>query len=302
MTTLKKRLRLLMLTTFIITTFSITSQATSTAQTSDKNSQTDSITNDFNHYYYYQLNDIEKNIYNSLTNYKESFLNGETIAFPIHPYDPDIKLGYLYYTNIVRRSTKAFTFDNPEVTIWFENYKRDYFRSDGYTYMSLEPKTSNEANINLNSSNIRPAISNFEKTCYNFANSLTGTDEEKLIKIHNWLINRCSYDYSFSYPNIATPYGTVIEKRSVCSGFAHAYKYIADLANLKVLYVTGKFRNTNTNQFSPHAWNIVYVNSQYFLIDVTLDKTLESNDFLLSTVNDNIHYIDSNYFNYPDFK
>lgn len=280
----KKGMRFIIILALIFTTFSSKVFAATSGT-------------DFEYYYYNQLDATEKEIYNNLIKCKESFLNGQSIVFIINYYGtgtPD----YSYYENVVKRSVRAFTYDNPEATIWFENYEREFLRSSEHTYIVLKPKGSDKSN--LDPQNIRPAISNFENICNDFVNSLSGTDEEKLRAIHSWLVSSCTYDYSLTRPNTATAYGTIVEKNSICSGFAHAYKYVADLADLDVLYVTGSLCNLKTGVSTPHAWNIAYIDNKYYLIDVTVDNT-SSNNVSFTPIYNNTHFLNSEFFNYPNF-
>lgn len=294
--------RFLNISIALLAAFTITTQTAYSSESNTEIKQDTSSFVNFKRYYYNQLNEVEKEIYNNLILFKESFLNGEEITFPIQPCAKNNKQEeYVYYATLMKRVVRAFTYDNPEAAIWFNNYKRGYFFSNDYTYLILRPKNLNELNTNLSVNNIRIELSEFEKISSDFVKTLSGTDMEKLKNIHDWLIQRTEYDYSYMLPDTGTAYGTIVEQRSVCSGFAAAYKYIADLAGLQTLYVTGKFRDTQTGQYVPHAWNIVYVNKQYYLVDVTLDKAFK-NIFLLSSVNNNTHYIDRNYFNYPNFE
>lgn len=254
---------------------------------------------DFRHYYYNQLNDIEKSIYDTLMNSKEKFLNNEDFTFPIQPYEKELKLGYEYYVPILRRAFKAFTYDNPEVSIWFDNYEKNYFHDNNYVYITLK------SNNSTNSQNVRSKIIEFETIASNFVNTLSGTDVKKLKRIHDWLVDNCLYDYTLSLPDISNVYGPIVEKTSICSGFAYAYKYLADLANLNVLYVTGFFYDSEQNSFTPHAWNIVFANNEYFLVDVTFDtcsKTFDKNSYFLTSIDNLSHRIDSYYFDYSILK
>lgn len=255
---------------------------------------------DYQRFYYNQLNDIEKAIYQNLVKAKEQFLNKEEIVFAIHPYNETQKLGLVYYTNIVRRARKAYVYDNPETEIWFDVYERDFFRDQNYTYMKLTPKV--KSNGTINSESIKKQVAKFEQEATNFVNTLSGTEREKLKQIHDWLIKKAVYDYTLKHQNTRTAYGTIIEGTSICSGFAYAFKYLSDLAGLKALYVTGKVYKSSSKTYVSHAWNIVYVDGEYLLIDVTLDNPSNRKPiytFWLTPINDKIHYVDNYYFNYP---
>ncbi len=256
---------------------------------------------DFKKYYYLQLDNIEKEIYNNLINSKEKFLNEEKITFAIKLE----KNQNLDFEKILQKAFFAYTYDNPEVGIWFNHYKRYYSNSNGYLYIILKPNFTTDSNLEFHS--VSEAFKNFQIVCNSFVETLYGTDVQKIQQIHDWLIERCTYDDTYSLPNTNNVYGTIINGYSVCSGFAHAFKYIAELAGLNVLYVTGYSYNSVLNTFEPHAWNVVYVNNKYFLVDVTFDNTLKEDNlynsrmhnlFLLSPINDNIHTVNT-YFHYP---
>lgn len=254
-------------------------------------------------YYYNQLNDIEKTIYDDLYDSKERFLNKEEVVFAIHPYDENVKLGYLYYYKLVKRAIQAYTYDNPEAEIWFDNYQREYFREQGYTYMKLVPieNIKDKCNVSYEKDTER-AVNELQQQANEFISTLKGTDVEKLRKIHDWIAKRAIYDETLELPNTRTAYGTIVKGRSVCSGFAYSYKYLADLAGLDVMYVTGKAYDKKNDTFVTHAWNVVNLNGEYLLVDVTFDNVADGKirtDYFLSKLNDAVHYPNTYYFEYP---
>ena len=250
------------------------------------------------HFYYEQLNSTEKAIYDYLINSKEDFLNGKEITIPFYL---DEHSGLLCVTNTIRRAFKAFTYENPEVEIWFNSYDRRYYYQDGY-FLHLLPKPINQTNTTLTPENIREEVAKFEAIASDFASTLSGTDADKAKQIHNWIIQHAVYDYTLSLPDTQTAYGTIVNGRSICSGFAYAFKYVSDLADLNVLYVTGKVHDKENDEWLSHAWNIILIDEQYYLVDVTFDNHTNykpSYHFLLSPVNNELHYIDTYYFDYP---
>lgn len=248
----------------------------------------------FNHYYYNKLNSIEKLLYDNLIESQEKLLDGKEVIFDMTSYDKEQKLDFSDYTTLVRRVRKAYTYDNPKFDIWFDNYECLLSRSQEEVYIIFRPK---EENL----SNIKQEIEKFDSISSDFVSTLSGTEIQKLKQIHDWLITHAVYDYTLSLPNTRTAYGTIVQGRSVCSGFAYAYKHLADLSGLNVLYVVGKLYNKQENAFYPHAWNIVNINGEYFIVDVTLDSTSSDESkykFFLSPINDGIHYADTYYFDY----
>jgi len=254
-----------------------------------------------NLYYYNQLNNEEKRIYNELIKNTKSFLNYEDITLVISTYDEENKKGLTEYYYFVKRVIKAYTYDNPEAVVWFENYDRTYYISDqkDYVYMHLIPKSSKSATSSLNANNVKTELNTLQNKAQQFVQKLTGTDSEKLLQIYNWVIANASYDMTISLPDRDNIYGALIKGKAICSGYSYAFKYVADLAGLNVIYVVGKVYDENTGQYMPHAWNLAYVDGRWLLVDVTHGRT-GSTKYRLVNPNNKIHYPEKSYgFTYP---
>ncbi len=92
-----------------------------------------------------------------------------------------------------------------------------------------------------------------------------GTDSEKLLYLHDWLVTHCEYDLTY---NKVTAYNAMVEGRAVCDGYAKAYKHLCNLAGLDCEYVSSNTIN--------HAWNMVMLSEgglspAYYYIDCTWD-------------------------------
>ncbi len=256
---------------------------------------------DFTNYYYNQLNDYEKEIYENLIKSQEKFLNGETVILNVNFYNKQCYLSLDNYANSAKKAIKACIYDNPKVDIWLDGYKRSLKRSEDNIYLIFECKEENKDNFDLKPENIYKSLSDFDLISNNFVSNLSGTDTKKLTQIHDWLVENACYDYTISLPNTRTAYGAIVQKRSVCSGFAYAYKYLASLAGIDVLYVVGEFYNSQDDTFTPHAWNVVCIKNKFYIVDVTFDCTLNSktkNTFLFSPIDDGMHFASTDYFNY----
>ena len=68
------------------------------------------------------------------------------------------------------------------------------------------------------------------------------------------------------YPTAFHAYGALIEGKSVCQGYAYAFKMLCDKAQIPCWIVTGYYRE-------PHAWNYVWLDEEYYQVDVTWDDT-----------------------------
>lgn len=256
---------------------------------------------DFNRYYYNQLNTMEKAIYDNLINSQEKFLNKENVIFSIGTYDVQNGTILEEYIPHVQKVRKAYIYDNPIVSIWFDSYSCSLNATNGSIYLICQPKAFENANSTLTKTSIRKELVSFETKCSRFVSTLSGSDHEKLKQIHDWLIQNAVYDTTLCLPDTKTAYGTVMKGYSVCSGFAYAFKYLANLAGFDVLYVVGNLYDKQTNSYYLHAWNVTYIDGKYLLIDVTLDLSNEHtycSTFLLSPIHDGMHYANTDYFNY----
>lgn len=88
------------------------------------------------------------------------------------------------------------------------------------------------------------------------------TDYEKVKSIHDYIINLASYDTS---KKKSSAYDLLINKSSVCEGYALAAYRLFKEAGLESRIISGRGNGEN------HAWNIVKVEGKWYNIDLTWD-------------------------------
>lgn len=101
----------------------------------------------------------------------------------------------------------------------------------------------------------------------------SGTPYEKMLGFKNEICGLVSYNDSVLDTNEDTPYGNpwqmlwVFDKdestKVVCEGYSKAFQYLCDLAGLTCYTVTG------TMDGGAHMWNIVTLDGENYLVDVT---------------------------------
>lgn len=95
------------------------------------------------------------------------------------------------------------------------------------------------------------------------------SDYEIAKALHDYLATHNEYDmrlYSGNLPALSrTSYGALVNRTSVCSGYALAYQHLMEDAGIPCEYVTGM-----TTRGS-HAWNIVQIGREWYHVDVTWD-------------------------------
>ncbi len=94
------------------------------------------------------------------------------------------------------------------------------------------------------------------------------SDLEKAVVLHDYLAVNCEYDKENldkgKVPDVSyTAYGTLVNRISVCEGYALAYKYLLNQVGIECLMVKSEAMN--------HAWNLIQLNGKYYQVDVTWD-------------------------------
>ena len=212
------------------------------------------------------------------------------------------------YDEMIKKSMTAYCYDTPESTIYINHYmiKAIYnIQNNCYDYY-VKPHIKYKNYSNVDTKEIENNLEEIEQVTKEFVMTLSGTDAEKLTQIHNWLIDGARYDMTLSLPNTANIYGAIIDKSCICAGFANAFKYVADMADLKVIYVTGTAFFSGTTAY--HAWNLANVEGKWKIVDVTWDLSCSneyefSKRFLLifrDEENGTAHIPETEKFVYPD--
>lgn len=98
-------------------------------------------------------------------------------------------------------------------------------------------------------------------------------DLEKETAIYSWIVNNVNYDWTHQdvmqkTPRESfTPYGGLVNRTSVCLGYATTFQLLMDLAGVECITVTGAAFNSQED----HGWNMVRLNGNWYCVDVTWD-------------------------------
>lgn len=85
------------------------------------------------------------------------------------------------------------------------------------------------------------------------------TVQEKVKYLHDYLADTITYQDSVNDQNA---YSAIVERNTVCAGYAKAYQDLLTRLGIKCWYVTGYARQ-------PHAWNVLWLNGECVYTDVT---------------------------------
>ena len=111
-----------------------------------------------------------------------------------------------------------------------------------------------------------------------YLNQKTKTDIEKIRAYYVWLTHNIEYDtktFFSSNPNPKTGNENTLKyKKAVCQGYSELFKSFCDHSNIPCFIVSGYskgygYSSQKAITTSDHAWNAVYINNKWYLIDAT---------------------------------
>jgi len=94
------------------------------------------------------------------------------------------------------------------------------------------------------------------------------TDYQKVMQIHDSLINSCRYVETEETGYCSTAYGCLVRKEANCEGYAKAFDLICSRIGINAVLITGEVEGGEN-----HAWNQVNVSGKWYNIDVTWDDS-----------------------------
>ena len=228
-------------------------------------------------YYYNQLKEPAKIMYTTILENVESLKSGkESIKFPSTVSDSIKEIGGSGDENYFQSAWDALTLDNLELffvdtsklslstrTSTFLSYKSYGFTltpQSGTTYYNSS--FSNEQEVN-------DAISKVQEVANEVVSNATGSRYNKILYVHDWLVDNLEYDSNID--NKDNIYGTFVNKKVVCEGYAEGLKYLLDKLNIPCVLVYGVGYDDNGNE-EAHAWNYVQMeDGKWYAVDTTWD-------------------------------
>nr|VZR97867.1 hypothetical protein MF5295_00512 [Mycoplasma feriruminatoris] len=97
---------------------------------------------------------------------------------------------------------------------------------------------------------------------------------EKITKAYEWMTKEVKYDPGYKTNSILkdqTAYSALVEKCTVCTGYAKGFKMIMDELSIPCRVMEGQ--STRDFWAARHAWNLVEVDGEWYHVDPTSDRT-----------------------------
>lgn len=143
----------------------------------------------------------------------------------------------------------------------------------------------------------RQKVAKPKKACpiHNLAGAITKglrTDEEKSLAIFNWITTNITYDHQLMFEKdlqntIYTSESNVVNqvlkrRKALCGGFAFLYRDLCAAVGIQSKAIHGYTKTPGlqrkTNNVH-HTWNVVKLNGQWTLLDITWAKSHSTNNF-----------------------
>lgn len=233
-------------------------------------------------YYYKQLETYGKIIYDKMYSNIENLKTGTYIVRFDTEFNDLLQEedGNSVLEKAFQSALNALIYDNPE--LFYIDITKMYLYTETTTiiikktykiYIGPEEGKTYFANGFNSREEVENAFNQIEEILRNIKDSLAGTEQMKIKTIHNYLIDTIEYDQTISKPNIYNIYGALVNKVTVCEGYAKSLKYILDNIGINSMFVCGIGTNSK-GESENHAWNYVELDGNWYAIDVTWDDPI----------------------------
>lgn len=234
-------------------------------------------------YFYNQLNEYGKTIYRGLEDNKNNMKSGTfEIDFGTEFNELLNSQGGTDELNLAFQSAwNAYTYDNMDVfyidvekltlltqttsIAGISTHKVKLSNGGNATYLKQNFSNQNKIDGKLNF--LYSMREEMKRQLQNL------NDYDKIKEVHYWLVNNIEYDSNLEAEEPYSISGALTEGKAVCEGYARAFKYIMDGLEIPCVLVSGTATNSSGLTES-HAWNYVYLNNQWYAIDVTWDDPI----------------------------
>lgn len=180
----------------------------------------------------------------------------------------------------VTKGAIAFSLDHPD-RYWYE-----------YVNIELEGSLDKEKNIyifskaNINS-NInsklytKDKIAKFNKKVNDICNAAHNKNLDlKMVNnyrlaqyYHNYLVNNVKYVKNRDYHYDQLAYAAIVDGKCVCNGYARAFQLLCVKSGIPCITVDGYVYGAPCEDPGFHAWNMIYINQQWYGVDCTWDDS-----------------------------
>lgn len=233
-------------------------------------------------YYYNQLDGNAKKIYNTIENNANNMKTGtytiklsDDIGQVLNSTNGQQTLNEEFqsaWDAITLDRVDLFYVDISKISL---KIKTVTYGNNTTNYLSMGPNNSgsylesgfqNEQIVNM-------ALNQVKNYRSEIISQLSGNNYNKIMQVHNWLVENVEYGTEKSGNNAYNIYGTFATKSVVCEGYAETFKYIMDQIGIPCVLVSGTAQNSEGTSEN-HEWNYIQLDNKWYAVDVTWDDPI----------------------------
>ena len=274
-------------------------------------------------FYYNQLDNIAKIIYDKLIENKENLKSGtEQIEFTKNEFDNLLRKsdGLNILSNEYQNAVDALRYD--DVEFYYVDFSKMILKTITYTrwrdvsykvYLACNENEENYLDESITKDDINIQIEELEKKADEILQGAQGSNYQKIQYIHNWLIDNIKYDVTYSKPNTRNIYGALISEDVVCEGYARTLKYLLDDRKINKSLYDGFTKNYEMEYGSNRDYILMKIQDMLYRLHLLvnynfverygiIDKNNIRNAIIILIDNDDIDFYDAVSFDDSDFE
>lgn len=243
------------------------------------------------YYFYNQLTENGKTMYNTIQGNLEKMKSGNYIINFGTAFNDDLQTeaGKEKLKVDFQAAWDALALDNPE--IFFIDVTKLYLTIESSTLGDVTTCTTmigpedgdNYLVKGITTKKIDEYNQKLEKIKNNVISNTYGSDYERAKQIHDALVDTLEYDQTLNRLHTRDIYGALVEHDVVCEGYAKAYKYLLDAVGIPCVLVSGTGTNSK-GETEEHIWNYVLLGNNWYAVDVTWDDPIMIGGTLTDTI------------------
>ncbi len=162
----------------------------------------------------------------------------------------------------------AVTMDNP-MLFWCSGVTYGFgYRYNATQITELNATFGAQVGKGVTAASYEGNLANLQRVLDGLHFDTNATRYDLLKEMHDFVASKTVYDLNAPYAH--SLYGALVDGKSVCEGYAYAFKLLCDRYNIPCMIVTGVGK-TNTGS-EAHAWNVVQMpDGKWYGVDVTWD-------------------------------
>ena len=198
-------------------------------------------------FYYRQLDEDEKEMYDIIYSAIMRF----TEKVELHELETD--------GDMINSMIEIVLMDSPEIFWIYDNYTL-WSSMNGENVVALEFQHENIQEIEEQKTAILAAAEEWKVQA-----EILPSEYEKVKYIYEQIILKV--EYSLDSENNQNIRSVFLGDKSVCAGYAKAFKYMMDILDIESAYIIGEA--IQDEQAESHAWNLVMIDGEYYWVDPT---------------------------------